>query len=68
NLLGFLIGGPTPGNFAVRRADKYEVSDAVLLPSGDFLLLERKFSLLEGVGIRIRRVPISSVMPGALVD
>lgn len=68
NLLGFLIGGQTPGNFTVRRADKYEVSDAVLLPSGDLLLLERKFSLLEGVGIRIRRVPISSVMPGALVD
>lgn len=68
NLLGFLIGGPTPGSFSIRRADKYDVSDAVLLPSGDLLLLERKFSLLEGVGIRLRRVPISSIAPGALVD
>lgn len=68
NLLGFLIGGPTPGNFTVRRSDKYEISDAVLLPSGDLLILERKFSLLEGVGIRIRRVPIASLMPGAVVD
>lgn len=68
NLLGFLIGGPMPGGFTVRRGDKYEISDAVLLPSGDLLLLERKFSLLEGVGIRIRRIPIASVAPGALVD
>ncbi len=68
NILGFLIGGPTPGNFTVRRTGYYDISDAVLLPSGDLLVLERKFSLLEGVGIRIRSVPISSVMPGALVD
>jgi hypothetical protein len=35
---------------------------------GDLLVLERKFSLLEGVGIRIRRIALASVAPGALVD
>jgi hypothetical protein len=40
----------------------------VLLPSGDLLILERKFSWLAGVGIRIRRIPLAQVAPGALVD
>ena len=47
---------------------KFDISDAVLLPSGDLLVLERKFSLLEGVGIRIRRIALGTVTPGAVVD
>jgi hypothetical protein len=68
NIHAFLIGGPSPGRFTVARTKKYDISDAVLLPSGDLLLLERKFSLLEGVGIRIRRVPIGSIVPDAVID
>lgn len=68
NLLGFLIGGPDPGQFTVRRSADFDISDCTLLPSGDLLLLERKFSLVSGVGIRIRRIPLASVKPGALVD
>jgi hypothetical protein len=68
NLIGFLVGGPMPGQFSVRRTDDYDVSDAVLLPSGDLLVLERKFSWLSGIGIRIRRIPLQSVAPGAVID
>ncbi len=68
NLIAFLIGGPSPGQFSVRRTNDFDVSDAVLLPSGDLLVLERKFSLLAGVGIRIRRIALKSVAPGAVVD
>jgi hypothetical protein len=68
NILCFLIGGPSPGQFTAKRTGNFDISDAVLLPSGDLLLLERKFSLLEGVGIRIRRIPIKSVVPDAVVD
>ena len=68
DILGFLIGGRTPGQFAVRRTEDFDISDATLLPSGELLLLERKFSWLGGVGIRIRRIPLGSVVPGALVD
>jgi len=68
NLIAFLIGGPTPGQFAVRRSSSFDVSDAVLLRSGDLLVLERKFSLLTGIVIRIRRIPLKSVAPGAVVD
>jgi hypothetical protein len=68
NIVGFLIGGKTPGQFSIRRTDNYDISDAVLLPSGALLLLERKFSWVGGVGIRIRRTAIASVAPGAVVD
>jgi hypothetical protein len=68
NLIAFLIGGPTPGQFSVRRTNNFDVSDAVLLASGDLLVLERKFSWLSGIGIRIRRIPLKTIAPGALVD
>ena len=68
NLMAFLIGGPAPGQFSLRRTNNFDVSDAVLLPAGDLLVLERKFSMLEGVAIRIRRIPLKSVCPGAVVD
>ncbi len=68
NLIAFLIGGPTPGQFSVRRTGNFDISDAVLLASGDLLVLERKFSLLEGLGIRIRRIALKSLAPGAVVD
>jgi hypothetical protein len=51
NLIAFLVGGPSPGQFSVRRTGHFDISDAVLLPSGDLLVLERKFSLVEGIGI-----------------
>jgi hypothetical protein len=68
NLIAFLIGGQTPGQFSVCRTENFDVSDAVLLAPGDLLILERKFSLLSGIGIRIRRIPLTSVMPGAVVN
>ena len=68
NLIAFLVGGPTPGQFAVHRSNNFDVSDAVLLRSGDLLVLERKFSLLTGIVVRIRRIPLKSLAPGAVVD
>jgi len=67
NLVAFLVGGPTPGQFSIRRTENFDISDAVLL-SGDLLILERKFSWLAGVHIRIRRLPLKSIAPGALAD
>lgn len=68
NILGFLIGGPAPGQFSVKRTKNFDISDATLLPSGDLLLLERKFSMMEGVGIRIRRVSAGSIAPDTVID
>src|SRR5258708_34180339 len=68
NLMAFLIGGKTPGQFAVLRTNNFDISDAVLLPSGELLILERKFSWLAGIGIRVRSIPLKSGAPGALAD
>ena len=68
NLMGFLIGGPNPGTFSVKRIDEFDISDAALLPEGDLLVLERRFSWLTGIAMRIRRIPLSGIRPGALVD
>lgn len=68
NLIGFLIGGPSPGQFSIKRTDTQFISDAVLLPSGELLILERKFSWFTGIDIRIRSIPLKSIAPGAVVD
>ncbi|MBS0534497.1 MAG: esterase-like activity of phytase family protein [Proteobacteria bacterium] len=54
--------------FTVKRSDDFDVSDCTILPPGDLLLLERSFSPLKGVAMRIRRIPVSAIKEGALVD
>ena len=68
NILGFLIGARNPGQFSLHRSENFDVSDATLLPSGELLVLERKFSWVGGIGIRIRSIPLKSVVPGAVID
>ncbi len=68
NIRAFLIGGPKPGEFAVRRTDGFDISDCTVLPSGDLLLLERRYSWTTGVAIRLRRIALASIAPSALVD
>lgn len=68
NLRAFLIGRKKRGVFTVRRSDDFDISDAALLPGGDVLILERRFSWATGVAIRMRRIALSSIAPGAVVD
>ncbi len=68
NIIGFLIGGPTPGNFAIKRSSNYDITDAALMPGGDVLLLERRFGWDSGLGARMRRVALDDIKPRALVD
>jgi hypothetical protein len=68
NIKAFLIGGPRPGDFAVKRIDDYDINDAALLAPGDVLILERKFNWSSGLAIRIRRIALADVRAGALVD
>ena len=68
NLKSFLIGGPSPGNFSVKRSDGFDATDCVVAPHGELILLERKFSWTAGVAMRLRRIALASVVPGALVD
>ena len=47
------------------RGGGFRPTGATLLPDGDLLVLERRFNLLEGVRIRLVRVPAASLHPGA---
>jgi hypothetical protein len=52
----------------VRLKDGYDISDAVFVPEGDLLLLERRLSLLGGFTMRLRRIPAADIRPGAILD
>ncbi|RWX74467.1 hypothetical protein EPK99_24810 [Neorhizobium lilium] len=68
NMLAAVLEGPLKGRFTVVRHDPYDATDGAFLPNGDFLLLERRFSFLGGLGMRIRRIKGDSIRPGATVD
>jgi hypothetical protein len=65
---GFLIGGRSPGRFKLRRSGGYDITDLAFLPDGDILVLERRFSILGGIGMRLRRIGAADLRPGATVD
>jgi len=70
NHRAFLIkpDGDRVERFSVKRSDDFDISDCTILPPGDLLLLERRYSPARGVAMRIRRVPLASIKPDALVD
>jgi hypothetical protein len=65
---GFVLSGPRAGAFDVARTGPFDVTDLAFLPSGEMLLLERRFSWLGGLGARIRRIPADAVAAGRTVD
>lgn len=68
NLYAAIVGGALTGEFRVRPRDDFEITDATFLPDGDLLLLERRFSIATGVGMRLRRIEGVSLRPDAVVD
>lgn len=68
NIFAAILEGPQKGLFKVLRTDDFDVTDAAFLPDGDLLLLERRFSPLMGVAMRVRRIEGSSILKGALID
>ncbi len=63
-----VLEGPRKGIFYVRRHGSFDISDGAFLPSGDLVLLERSFSLLQGVAIRLRLIRAEDIKPDATVD
>ena len=64
----FVLDGPGDGPFSIRRIGDFDVTDAAFLPTGDLLILERKFRPSEGLAMRIRRIAGSAIAPNATVD
>lgn len=68
DLPGFIIGGPMPGEFTIRKSGVFNGTDAALGPKGDLFLLERSYSPLAGVAMQLRRFPLAQVKPGARLE
>jgi hypothetical protein len=68
NLRSFLLAGDTVTRFSVKRTDDFDVSDCTILPPGDLLLLERRYSPARGVAMRIRRVPLADIKADVVAD
>jgi len=68
NVFAAIIEGPNKGVFTVKRDGNFDITDGAFLPGGDMLLLERSFSVAEGVKMRLRRIFGESVTKGAVAD
>lgn len=67
DLPGFIIGGATPGTFTVAKSGPFDATDLALGPDGNFYLLERHYTPLDGVSMQMRRFPAGEVKPGARI-
>jgi hypothetical protein len=68
NHRGFLLNGARTDRFSVKRSGEYDVTDCAILPPGDLLLLERRYSLVSSLGMRIRRIALDAIKAGTVVD
>lgn len=68
NFIAGVQSGPMKGTFYVERIAPYDITDGVFLDDGSFLLLERKFGLADGIGMRIRRFSGNDIAPGETVS
>jgi hypothetical protein len=63
-----VLDGVNARRFTVKRIGDFDASDCALLGSHDLLLLERSYSVVKGVAMRIRKLSLDDIKPGAVVD
>src|SRR6185437_15551443 len=68
NHRSYLLKGDKVARFFVKRSDGFDVSDCTILPPADLLLLERSYTRLRNIRMRIRRIPLALIKPDTLVD
>ncbi|MYZ50436.1 esterase-like activity of phytase family protein, partial [Propylenella binzhouense] len=61
----WILGG---GAFRIVRRDDYDIASARFLPDGDLLVLERRFTPISGIAMRIRRIDGGRIRDGAELD
>jgi hypothetical protein len=62
---GWIWLGGQPQSFTLSDIDGFDITDAVGLPDGGLLVLERFFRWREGVKLRLRRLLPGEIEPGA---
>ncbi|MEP9376728.1 esterase-like activity of phytase family protein [Aquabacter sp. CN5-332] len=68
DLPGFIIGGPRPGAFTIKKSSRFSATDAALGPKGELFLLERHYAPTMGVSMQLRRFKLADVKPGAVLE
>jgi hypothetical protein len=68
NHRAFIEGPAASGELEIVKRDDYAITDADFLPGGDLVILERRFGLRISPGMRIRRLPVSLLVPGSTAD
>ncbi|KQV73299.1 esterase-like activity of phytase family protein [Rhizobium sp. Root1220] len=68
NAYAAILDGPMKGKLALAHYGDYDATDGAFLPNGDLLLLERRFNMAEGIGMRIRRIKSADIKPGSVMD
>ncbi len=68
NAYAAILDGPLKGRLSLAHCGDFDATDGAFLPNGDLLLLERRFNMAEGIGMRIRRIKAADIRPGAVMD
>lgn len=68
NCFGAILEGPEKGVFTVARHDGFDITDGAFLPDGDLLLLERRYSWVRGVAMRLRRIAAETIRKGGVAN
>ncbi len=53
------------GFFRVARDNLFDITDAIFLKNGNLLLLERRFTIADGVAMRFREIEAQNIVKGA---
>lgn len=61
------VGRGGYGEIGIVPREPYAITDAAAAPTGEIYLLERRYSLAGGVGMRVRRVSRAEIAPGVRV-
>lgn len=65
---GWRVKDVIASDVTLRRSAPFDLTDIALLPSGDLLTLERRYSTLGGVGAQIRRIKADGLDKDAPLD
>lgn len=60
--------GPDPIRFGYRPPDDHRITDAALLPDGRLIILNRRFTMLEGVSVVVTIAALDAIAEGAILE
>ena len=66
--VGWLGGEPAWSTLSYATRDGFSPTGVTTLPNGDVVMLERRYSVLDGIAIRVLRVAHPTIAPGTRLE